>query len=159
MMELKILLLLIIANGAPIIARNLLHSHFDTPIDSGRTWFDKRPLFGPTKTIRGILAAVLATTIFSSLLGIDWFIGIMIALYAMLGDLISSFIKRRKKIESSGMVLGLDQIPESLLPLLAVRDLAGLSWFDVITIVIIFIALELILSRILYHLHIRKRPY
>ena len=159
MLEIKILLLLIIANGAPIIARNLLGHRLDLPVDMGSQYFDKRPVFGPSKTIRGILAALLVTPICSSLLGIDWFIGLMIAMYAMLGDLLSSFIKRRRGIESSGMALGIDQIPEALLPLLAIRSLAGLSWFDVVTLVIVFVVIELILSRILFHMNIRNRPY
>ncbi|MDH5777469.1 MAG: CDP-archaeol synthase [Gammaproteobacteria bacterium] len=159
MLELKILLLLIIANGAPIIARNLLGRHLDLPVDMGAHYSDKRPLFGPSKTIRGVLAALIVTPICSSILGVDWFIGLMIAMYAMLGDLISSFIKRRKGIESSGMAFGIDQIPEALLPLLAIRSLAGLSWFDVVTLVLVFVALELILSRILFNLNIRNRPY
>lgn len=157
--ELKLLLLIIVANGTPIIARNLLQARFATPLDAGYTWFDKRPLFGPSKTIRGILAAILMTTLASMLLGLGSYIGLLIACYAMIGDLLASFIKRRCNVEPSGMVPGLDQIPESLLPLLVIRETVGLSWTAITVLVILFIILELLLSRILYRLHIRKRPY
>ena len=75
------------------------------------------------------------------------------------GDLLSSFIKRRLGLETSARATGLDQIPESLIPaLLCARDL-GLDWLDVATATVAFVIGELILSKILYRLHIRKRPY
>jgi len=160
MIYLQLLLLLLVANGAPIIARNLLGEHFTTPVDLGAVLKrDQRRVFGPSKTIRGILAALLITPVFAHLIGIGWFVGLFMALYAMLGDLLSSFIKRRTNIESSGMALGLDQIPESLLPLLVVMSHVEINLLEVILLVAAFVVIELNLSRILFHLHIRKRPY
>jgi CDP-2,3-bis-(O-geranylgeranyl)-sn-glycerol synthase len=57
------------------------------------------------------------------------------------------------------MALGLDQIPESLLPLLAVAGEFGLSWTTIGLITIGFIVVELALSRVLYRLGVRNRPY
>jgi hypothetical protein len=57
------------------------------------------------------------------------------------------------------MALGLDQVPESLFPLLACRLLLLLTWLDIGVAVILFVAGELVLSRILFKLHIRDRPY
>lgn len=160
MIYLQLLLLLLVANGAPIIVRNLLGEHFTTPVDLGTVLKrDQRRVFGPTKTIRGILAALLITPVFAHLIGIGWFVGLFMALYAMLGDLLSSFIKRRTNIESSGMALGLDQIPESLLPLLVVMSHVEINLLEVILLVAAFVVIELNLSRVLFHLHIRKRPY
>ena len=157
--HLKVLALLIIANGAPIIARNIFRSHFDDPIDLGIKFFDKRPIFGPSKTMRGIFVAVLTTPIAAHLMDINWFTGFLIGLYAMLGDLFSSFIKRRKGYESGEMAFGLDQVPESLFPLLAVMSNFNFNMFEVVAIIIVFAVLELILSRILFYLHIRLHPY
>ena len=160
MIYLQLLLLLVIANGAPIIARNLLGDHFNTPVDLGTVIKkDHRPLFGPTKTVRGIFAALLITPIVANLIGIGWFVGLFVAMYAMLGDLLSSFIKRRLNIEPSGKALGLDQIPESLLPLLVVMGHVEITFIEVILLVAVFMVVELNLSKILFHLHIRKRPY
>ena len=53
-------------------------------------------------------------------IGLPWNIGLVVAVWAMVGDCLSSFVKRRLKMPSSSMALGLDQIPESLLPLLGV---------------------------------------
>ncbi len=49
----------------------------------------------------------------------------------MLGDLSSSFVKRRLRLKLHAQVFGLDQIPEALLPLLLVQDHLGLSWLDI----------------------------
>lgn len=85
-------------------------------------------------------------------------IGAIIALNAMLGDLSSSFIKRRLGIPSSKMALGLDQIPESLLPLVAVRSYFRLSWSDVLIIMTAFFILELILSHLFNRRYIKTNP-
>ncbi len=78
---------------------------------------------------------------------------------AVVGDLLSSFVKRRMGLPSSSMALGLDQIPESLLPLLGAWLFVPLSLLDVLVGVAAFFAGELILSRILFHLNLRERPY
>ena len=77
----------------------------------------------------------------------------------MLGDLISSFSKRRLGLPASAMALGLDQIPESLLPLIALWPILALSLADAVVILAAFFAGELLLSRLLYRLHVRDRPY
>lgn len=77
----------------------------------------------------------------------------------MLGDLFSSFLKRRLGIPASGMALGLDQIPESLFPLLAVRAELGLELIQIAGLVAGFLFAELVVSRILFQLRIREQPY
>lgn len=155
----KLLLLLIVANGAPIIARKLLGNWCDRPIDNGYRLSDGQPLLGSSKTWRGLIAAVLITPPAAWLLDLPTIIGLHVALLAMLGDLFSSFTKRRLGIPPSGMAFGLDQIPEALLPLLVVGLELGLKPADVVLLSVVFLVVELLLSRILYRLHIRKRPY
>jgi len=77
----------------------------------------------------------------------------------MTGDLMSSFIKRRLDYASSDQALLLDQMPESALPFLYLFyiDEITLAWFA--TGIVIFIVSELVLSRILYRMGIRRRPY
>lgn len=158
-LHIKILLLIIIANGAPIIARHIFRSHFDDPLDLGLHFFDKRPIFGPTKTMRGIFVAVMVTPIAAHFMEINWFTGFLIGLYAMFGDLFSSFIKRRKGFEPSEMALGLDQIPESLFPLLALMTYFQFNLIEVLVMVGVFAIVELVFSRLLFYMHIRLRPY
>ena len=77
----------------------------------------------------------------------------------MAGDLFSSFVKRRLNLAPSSRATGLDQIPESLFPLFACRGALSLSILDITIGVAIFFAGEVVLSLLLYKIHIRDRPY
>jgi CDP-2,3-bis-(O-geranylgeranyl)-sn-glycerol synthase len=117
----QILGLLVVANGAPIIARDVLGKRGDWPLDFGWLFCDGRPLFGPSKTIRGVVAAVGATGCAALLFGDDFATGAYVGLLAMMGDLLSSFLKRRLDIASSDSALGLDQGLEALVPVLVMQ--------------------------------------
>ncbi len=158
-LDLKLLLLLFVANGAPIIARRLLGRCCAWPVDGGMTFFDERPLLGHSKTWRGLLAALAASGTAAPLLGLTVGTGLLIGLFAMLGDALSSFVKRRLGLAPSEMALGLDQVPETLFPLAAVRLRLGLGWTEIALLVLAFLVLGLLVSRILYRLRIRHRPY
>ncbi len=158
-LELQLLLLILIANGAPIIATAACGAWGGRPLDGGRVLADGHRLLGDSKTWRGVLLAPLASGLAAVLLGLPAVAGVVVGLAAMLGDLLSSFSKRRLGMASSSMAFGLDQIPEALLPLLAVSARFDLAWSAVAGIVAGFIVLELALSRLLYWLGIRKRPY
>ena len=156
---LQAMVLLTLANGTPVIAKRIFGQSFALPLDVGLKCFDGRPLFGPSKTIRGILLSVLVTTASAPLIGLDLTVGVIVASVAMAGDLFSSFVKRRMNFTPSSQALGLDQLPESLLPLLVCRDALSLTAVDIVLGVGIFFAGELVLSRILYRAHLRDEPY
>ena len=142
-----------------MVAKKVLGRRLAWPLDGGRRFFDGRPLFGPSKTLRGLILALALTPIGAALLGLGWRIGIAVAALAMVGDLLSSFTKRRLGRPSSDRAIGLDQIPESLLPLLACKAPLLLSWADIVVGVVTFLIAELLLSRLLYKAHIRDQPY
>jgi len=156
---LQLLVLMTLANGTPIVAKKIFDSHFSFPLDAGTVFFDGRPLFGASKTIRGILISVLITTASAPLIGLDLTIGAIVAGAAMAGDLFSSFVKRRLNFPPSSRALGLDQVPESLLPMLACRDALSLTIADIALAVGIFFIGALILSRFLFRAHLRDEPY
>ena len=156
---LPLLLLIIIANGAPILIRKLLNNSFKLAVDFGQKLPDKNRLFGSSKTWRGITAALLATSAAAWLLGYSPQTGLLIAVYAILGDLSSSFIKRRLSMKPSSMAPLLDQVPESLFPAFMMMHTFNLDISSVILLVLIFIIIELVLSHILYRYGIRKKPY
>ena len=159
MLTFKLIILLLAANGAPIMARKVLGSRYAWPLDGGVRLKDGRPLLGPSKTWRGLIAALLFSGLMAVLLGLPLWLGIRFGGGAMLGDMFSSFLKRRLGVPSSGMALGLDQVPEALFPLLAVRADLGLGTSYILWLVLGFLILELILSRILFALHIREQPH
>ena len=155
----RLLILLAVANGAPLLAKAMLGTRFDRALDGGATFPDGRPWFGPAKTIRGVAVALLATALAAALMGLGWKVGALVGAGAVAGDLFSSFVKRRLGLASSSMAIGLDQIPESLFPLLASRILLPVGWLDILTGVAVFFVGELVLSRILFRLTLRDTPY
>jgi len=155
----QIVTLTTIANGTPVLAQRLFGKLGSQPLDNGLLWFDSRPLFGHSKTIRGVFIAVLTTSAASPLLGLHWTVGLTAALAAMSGDLLSSFVKRRLGLSISSRAIGLDQIPESLLPALACTSSLQLTLLDVIAATAIFFIGEIALSKILYKMRIRARPF
>ena len=157
--ELWLMLLLLIANGSPIVARELLRGRLGQPLDGGRKLADGQRILGDSKTWRGLVAAVLASTLLTLAIGWPWQVGVVIGLAAMLGDSASSFIKRRLGLPSSSPMPGLDHIPESLLPLLACKSLLQLSWTQVILLSLGFMVADLLLSRLFHRIGIRRHPY
>jgi len=120
---------------------------------------DGRPVLGKSKTYRGVAFSLVGTVLAADVLGMPWEIGLLVGGLAMTGDCLSSFIKRRLGYDSGGMALGLDQIPESLLPLLGVWGVLSLSAIGIMATVGAFMVFELIFSPILYKFHIRQHPH
>jgi CDP-2,3-bis-(O-geranylgeranyl)-sn-glycerol synthase len=141
---LVLLLLILVANALPAALGLLLGPA--RPVDGGRTLGDGRPLLGPSKTWRGIAAALIGTTGAALALGLDWWLGLAAAGGAMLGDLGASFVKRRLGRPSSASVPLLDQVPESLLPGVLTRTELGLDWGDLGVTVLVFVLLDLLLT-------------
>jgi hypothetical protein len=153
------LYLLLLANGAPLVAKKIFGERFAAPLDAGIVLADGKRLFGPSKTVRGVLFAVAASTAGALLPGLDWRLGALAGGLAMVGDLASSFVKRRLGLKASSRALGLDQLPEALLPLLACAGWLGLGFADVVAALAIFFVGELALSRVFFALNLRDRPY
>lgn len=158
-MAFKLLILLILANGAPIIARRIFGVRFSKAIDKGRKGPDGYYLLGPSKTWRGVIAAVILSALAAPVLGIPVLHGAAIGALVMIGDVLASFTKRRLGLPPSSQALGLDQIPESLLPLLVFAPIYHLNWLTIVVLVVAFMMLELLISQLLFRLGIRRHPY
>ena len=153
------LLLLIAANGAPVITGKVLGNRLARPVDNGLKLSDGYRLFGNSKTWRGLFSAVFFSTAVAILFGIEPLTGVLFGTLTMTGDLLTSFIKRRRGNVESSRARGLDTVPESLLPLCLLKDSLALNLIDIILIVILFFLIEEFVSPVLYKLHIRNQPY
>lgn len=156
---LLLLLILGLCNGAPIIAAAILKKRWNRPVDGGCRLADGRPVFGESKTLRGLLVAVMVAGFAAGLLGFGFVFGTIFGAMSMLGDLTTSFIKRRLNIGVSDQALLLDQIPESLIPLLYAQQIGLLAGWEALIGIVIFTVVELLISPVLHKLRIRKRPF
>jgi hypothetical protein len=110
--------------------RQCSHAANLSPKEDGPAGPPRRPLLGPSKAIRGLAVSLLVTTLVALLLGLQIWIGLLLAAAAMAGDLLSSFLKRRLHLAPGSKATGLDQIPESLFPPLACRSALSLTAVD-----------------------------
>jgi CDP-2,3-bis-(O-geranylgeranyl)-sn-glycerol synthase len=153
------LILISAANGAPVIVRKLFGARFARPVDGGVLLADRRPLFGPSKTWRGLVAAVASSTAIAPLLGLSALLGAGFGALSISADLLASFTKRRLGFAPSSRARLLDVFPEALLPMMVLHPILGLNKWDIMVTVLIFFVLEASVSPLLYRLHIRNRPY
>ncbi|MGH6735453.1 MAG: CDP-archaeol synthase [Methyloceanibacter sp.] len=156
---LQLLILMAVANGTPVFAKKILGGAYAWPLDGGAVLADGGPLFGPSKTIRGIVLSLLATILAAVLMGLGWRLGLVVALAAMAGDLTSSFVKRRLGYPPSAQAIGLDQVPEALFPLIAAGLLVPVTPLGIAAGTAIFFVGSLVVSRILFKLRLRDEPY
>ncbi|MDR4520895.1 MAG: CDP-archaeol synthase [Nitrosomonas sp.] len=156
---LSLLFLILVANGSPILLRYLMRDAFSFPIDFGCRFADGKPLFGDAKTWRGLVGSLLITSLSAQMIGLDPGTGLLAASGAMCGDLLSSFLKRRLGMRSSTRAPLLDQAPESLIPALLLMQTFDLSAAAIAVLVLVFFLLDVILSRLLHQLGVRKKPY
>jgi len=155
-----LLLLLLVAHGGPLLLRMLWpRAPLGVPLDGGRVMTDGRPLLGASKTVRGALVMVLGPALVAPMVGLSPGIGLLLGTLSTLGDLGTSFLKRRLGLAPGAMALGLDQLPEALLPLLACKPLLGLGWGEVLLTALLFALSDLALSRLAWLLGFREHPH
>jgi len=148
------------ANATPVVLGG------GPPLDGGRNFTDGRRIFGDGKTIRGFVAGLIAGTIIGLLQGIYknsishyLALGSLLALGALLGDLLGSFIKRRLEIERGGAAPGLDQLGFVVIALLLASPVALPSWQVIVTLLIITPPIHLATNFIGQKLKLKARPY
>jgi hypothetical protein len=137
------LLLLAAANATPVIVARLLGKRFDAPIDALFRRHGERPLFGAHKTWRGLATGALACALVGALLPCGAWVGLGFGALALSGDLASSFVKRRMRLRSGYSAPLLDQLPESLLPLLVFNGALALTNAAVFGTAVVFTLLDL----------------
>lgn len=124
------------ANQIPLLARGI--PVLDVPVDGGRTWSDGRRLLGDHKTLRGLILGVLggaATALVQAsvqappryvvVLGVHpLLVGATLGAGALIGDLIESFVKRRRGVPPGEDWFPFDQLDAAFGALVAIWLLA-----------------------------------
>lgn len=148
------------ANAAPVLLGG------GAPLDMGRKFLDGRRVLGEGKTVRGFACGLVVGTIVGLLQGIArpplreyLLLGFLLALGALLGDLASSFIKRRLGIERGGAAPGLDQLSFVVVALILASPVKVPPWQVIAVILIITPPIHLATNFIGYKLGLKGRPY
>ena len=135
-------------------------------MDMGKKFSDGRRILGDGKTTRGFAGGLIVGTIVGLLQGIaeaplgeHLLLGFLLALGALLGDLVSSFIKRRLDIERGGAAPGLDQLGFAVVALILATPVKVLTWQAIAVILIITPPIHLATNFVGYKLGLKSRPY
>lgn len=152
------------ANASPVVFGG------GKPMDLGRKFLDNRPIFGPHKTYRGFISGVLIGTVvgwvqenIAPLAGLpqgSTLLGFFLSLGALIGDLFSSFVKRRLGINPGKTLPPMDQISFVLFAMLFASPLGSLpSPIGIIAIVAFTIPIHVFANFIAYLLHLKDSPW
>ena len=165
-----------VANATPVIFGG------GRPIDGGRKFIDGRPIFGPGKTVRGFVAGLAAGILIGSIqwLATDPFgiwqggqyysiavsgalgavtLSFLLALGALLGDMMGSFIKRRLGLPRGSRALGLDQLGFVAIALLLASLVASFSWQMVAVLFVLTLPIHMGTNFVNYKLGLKSKPY
>jgi len=148
------------ANAAPVVLGG------GPPLDMGKKFLDGRRILGDGKTARGFVGGLIVGTIVGLLQGVAraplreyLLLGFLLALGALLGDLASSFIKRRLGIERGRAAPGLDQLSFVVAALILASPVKVPPWQVIAVILIITPPIHLATNFIGYKLGLKSRPY
>ncbi|MGO1502058.1 MAG: CDP-archaeol synthase [Marinobacter sp.] len=157
--SLTLFVMLILANGTPVVAAKVFRRRWSAPVDAGLHGFDGRPLLGESKTWRGVVTGALCCALFALATGYGFVFGLLFGLLALAGDLFSSFIKRRLGLTSSARMPWLDQVPEAAFPVLLAMGWGLIDVWAGLFIVVFFTLSNMWISPLLYRLGIRRQPH
>jgi CDP-2,3-bis-(O-geranylgeranyl)-sn-glycerol synthase len=157
-----------VANMAPVLANKIpLLNHWNTPLDFGLTWHQKR-LLGANKTWRGVLfgtllAGATGLVVYTFIFGdgnafaVFWFTAVM-GFGALLGDALGSFLKRRLNIVPGRSWFPFDQLDYIIGGLLFIYPFTHLPISIILTIVLLYFGLHLLISYVGYLLGLKPKP-
>lgn len=147
------------ANAVPVLIGG------GTPLDFGRNFIDKKPLFGKNKTFRGFFFGLAVGTgvglIESNIFGYDLLFGFLLSLGALVGDLTGAFVKRRIGIAPGGLLPVVDQVDFVLGALVfsflfSVNDLSPAL---LLTVLVVTPPIHLLTNYAAYRLGLKNNPW
>ncbi len=113
----KIVIFLLLINITPVLLSIILGDVGNQPIDFGFSLKNGRQLLGAHKTIRGFIGAIVVGGILGFFMEFPVSISLLAASLSMLGDLLSSLIKRQLGLEPGVRIVILDQVFEASFPI------------------------------------------
>jgi CDP-2,3-bis-(O-geranylgeranyl)-sn-glycerol synthase len=140
------------ANAAPVALGG------GPPLDGGENWFDGKPFLGSHKTFRGTIVGILAGLLIGIIQG-NTLGGFAQGLGAILGDLISSFIKRRWDIAPGASSPILDQIDFIVVAIILSLPFQNTTISEIITILVVTLPIHYLTNYVAWLAGMKKNPW
>ena len=142
-----------IANATPVLLGG------GPPLDGGRTWVDDQPLFGDHKTVRGTLTGI-AAGIAVGIIQMQLLRGVLLAVGAIGGDIVISFVKRRFKIKPGAMFPIADQMGFIVFAVLLVSLVPpSPTWERAVAILIATLPIHYLTNVVAWALKLKRNPW
>ncbi len=141
-----------VANSTPVVLGG------GPPVDGGASWTDGKPILGTNKTIRGTITGVLAGTIIGLIQG-NLIGGFAQSAGALLGDLISSFYKRRRDYAPGSSMPIIDQLDFISLAVVLSYPFQQTDLLSVAVIMVITVPIHYAVNYISWLMKLKKNPW
>jgi len=149
-----------IANSIPVLSRGK-HA-----VDLGRNFTDGKRILGDGKTFEGTALGLF----FGTLVGTGYtlltgspsayiFYSFMLALGALVGDMLGAFIKRRMNIPRGASAPVLDQLDFVVGALLFLAPFYPISWAQVLIVILVTPPIHLFTNYLAYRLKLKPNPW
>lgn len=141
-----------VANSSPVVLGG------GPPVDGGALWTDGKPILGANKTIRGTITGVLAGTIVGLIQG-NLIGGFAQSAGAMLGDLLSSFYKRRRDYAPGSSMPIIDQLDFISLAVALSYPFQQTDLLSVAVIMVVTVPIHYAVNYIAWLVKLKKNPW
>ncbi|MBD3173003.1 CDP-2,3-bis-(O-geranylgeranyl)-sn-glycerol synthase [Candidatus Bathyarchaeota archaeon] len=128
------------------------------PLDGGDSWLDGKPFLGSHKTLRGCMVGVLAGLLIGLLQG-GLIVGFLQGFGAILGDLLSSFLKRRWDVAPGDSFPLLDQLDFITVAVLLSQPFVQASLVEVVVILVVTVPLHYLTNYVSWLTGMKDNPW
>ena len=128
------------------------------PLDGGEKWLDGKPFLGSHKTFRGTVVGVLAGVLVGALQG-TILVGLAQGLGAILGDLVSSFLKRRLDIAPGESFPFLDQLDFIIVAVILSQPFTRASLQEIVIILVVTVPIHYLMNYLSWLVKIKEHPW
>lgn len=157
-----------VANSTPVVL------HGKTPIDFNKKFFDSKPILGKGKTWGGLISGISVGTFMAYIQNYLWnsyslqnygliemtvLLGFALSFGALIGDILASFIKRRRGIERGGKFRILDRFSFLIFALIFASLIIDIKLEIIIILLIITPFLHKGMNLFAYKVGLKKVPH
>ena len=140
------------ANAAPVALGG------GPPLDGGEKWLDGKPFLGGHKTLRGCIVGVVMGLLIGVLQG-SFYAGLTQGLGAILGDLVSSFLKRRWDFAPGEGFPLLDQLDFIVAAIILSQPYTRASLQEMLIILVVTVPIHYLMNYAAWLLKMKENPW